>query len=88
MLLMVKIKGKTPKQYHRDNYEKNKERVKAERRERYAKQRDKKFYTLKFNGKQTVLKADGVLIIKAKHTIFCKHEEDDCPCMHYADKYL
>ena len=40
---MVLIRGKTPKQYHRDNYEKNKDKIKAERKERYERERIEKY---------------------------------------------
>jgi len=53
---MVLIRGKTPKQYHRDNYEKNADKIKADRKARYQ---------LEKESKVTIIHVDN-LTIKAK----------------------
>ena len=70
---MVFIKGKTVKQYHRDNYEKNKEKIKKARRERYQAQK-------RNTPKTIVIEGDGTLIIKVKNIVICEHKSPCCNC--------
>jgi len=58
---MVLLRGKTPKQYHRDNNEKNKEKYKAERKERYIIEKKNKITVIKVNN--LTIHAKNVTII-------------------------
>lgn len=61
---MVKIKGKTPKQYHRDNYEKHRDEILQARKERYEEER---------KNKVTIINVDK-LTIRAKHVTIIDDE--------------
>ncbi len=69
---MVRLKTKNPKQYHRDNYENNKEEFKRKRRERYA-----------TKPKVVIIKAKDTLVIKAKNIIICDHTTGYCSICGY-----
>jgi len=58
---MVKIKGKTPKQYFRDYYEQHPE-LKEKRRERY--QLKKKNKTIVINVEDLIINAKNVTIVE------------------------
>lgn len=62
---MVKIKGKTPKQYNRDYYEAHPE-LKERRRQRYLNEKQNKV---------TIINVDN-LTIKAKNVTIINDEED------------